>query len=156
MQPGGYHPVTPVHGVPVPAPEPSPDTAAFRLFDAGKGEPAELSQAVFLAVGAASMCWEKPEGAGVFESGRAVEVAEQLLEWVRAHYQMKPDAPATPAHEIRGEVLEVTLDPPRHEYRQLREFVAVQKHGPRGWRLHTVTRDDDNGETVYIMERASA
>lgn len=58
-----------------------------------------------------------------------------------------------------GEAVEATPEPPEppaYEYRLLRDFVGVQKHGVRGWRLHTVTRDDDTSETIYIMERAGA
>jgi hypothetical protein len=32
------------------------------------------------AIGAASMCWEHPEGAGVFDSERASEIGEELLD----------------------------------------------------------------------------
>jgi len=35
-------------------------------------------EAVFLALGAASMCWD-PIPVGVFESERAVEIGEELL-----------------------------------------------------------------------------
>lgn len=36
-------------------------------------------QAIHQAMGAASMCWEKPEGAGVFDSDRAVDVTYNLI-----------------------------------------------------------------------------
>lgn len=36
--------------------------------------------AVFQALGAASMCWEYPEKAGIFESDRAKEIGDALLE----------------------------------------------------------------------------
>lgn len=36
--------------------------------------------AVFQALGAASTCWERPEAAGVFDSDRAKEIGEALLE----------------------------------------------------------------------------
>lgn len=55
----------------------------FELFDWTKGEPESLEQAVQIAVGAASACWENLEGAGVFDDRRATEVSEQLLAWLR-------------------------------------------------------------------------
>lgn len=55
----------------------------FVLFDASKGEPESLEQAVQLAVGAASACWENLSGAGVFQSERALEVSDQLIAWLR-------------------------------------------------------------------------
>ena len=39
-----------------------------------------LASAVFQALGSASVCWEKPEGAGVFDSTRAREVGDALVE----------------------------------------------------------------------------
>jgi hypothetical protein len=42
-----------------------------------------LEEAVFQAVGAASMAWENPAGAGVFDSDRAKAVGEELLAWVQ-------------------------------------------------------------------------
>ena len=38
-----------------------------------------LSNAVHQAIGAASMCWEHVDRAGVFESDRAAEIAAALL-----------------------------------------------------------------------------
>lgn len=32
------------------------------------------------AVGAASMCWEKPEGAGVFDSVRAARIVDEIMD----------------------------------------------------------------------------
>lgn len=36
-------------------------------------------QAIHQAIGAASMCWEKPEGAGVFDSDKAVDTTYNLI-----------------------------------------------------------------------------
>ena len=42
---------------------------------------------VCVAIGAASMCWEHPERAGVFDSTRALEIADQLKQYlVGGHY----------------------------------------------------------------------
>ena len=38
-----------------------------------------VREAVFQALGTASMCWEKVEGAGVFQSDQAAEIGDQLL-----------------------------------------------------------------------------
>lgn len=40
---------------------------------------APLEQAVYLAIGRASACWDHLEGAGVFDSDTAVEIGEALL-----------------------------------------------------------------------------
>ena len=42
-----------------------------------------LASAVFQALGAASVCWEKPEGAGIFDSTRAREIGDALI-WLLA------------------------------------------------------------------------
>lgn len=41
-----------------------------------------LTTAVFQSVGTASVCWENPAGAGVFDEGAARKVANDLLEKV--------------------------------------------------------------------------
>lgn len=35
------------------------------------------------AIDVASMCWENPAGAGVFQSDRAVELSNELLDFLR-------------------------------------------------------------------------
>lgn len=48
----------------------------------------DLEQAVFTAIGAASMCWgEIPKG--VFDSTRAKQIGEELCEWIRASWMLK-------------------------------------------------------------------
>lgn len=47
-----------------------------------------LEQAVFMALGAASMCWENPEGAGVFQSGKALEIGEALMNRINREKEM--------------------------------------------------------------------
>lgn len=42
-------------------------------------------EAVQRAVGAASMCWEHPGGAGVFDTDRAAHIARTLVSWLRRH-----------------------------------------------------------------------
>lgn len=43
----------------------------------------DLEEAVYLALGAASVCWETPEGAGVFDSTRAKQIGAELIQWLR-------------------------------------------------------------------------
>lgn len=45
---------------------------------------------VFQALGAASMCWENIEGAGVFRSERAAEIGEGLIEELRDLFGTEP------------------------------------------------------------------
>ena len=53
-----------------------------------------LEQAVGYAVGAASMCWEDVDKAGVFESTRAGDIVDELVLWLRERignaYIMQP------------------------------------------------------------------
>lgn len=44
-----------------------------------------IQSAIFQALGAASMCWERIEDAGVFDSTRAKWVGDGLMEWLREH-----------------------------------------------------------------------
>lgn len=39
-------------------------------------------EAVFLAIGAASMCWENVGAAGIFDSTQAKVIGEELMGWV--------------------------------------------------------------------------
>lgn len=43
-------------------------------------DPREAARLVFEALGAASVCWETPSGAGEFDSRRAAKVGRELLE----------------------------------------------------------------------------
>jgi hypothetical protein len=42
----------------------------------------DLASAVFQALGAASVCWEFPEKAGIFDSTRAKAIGDGLLAWI--------------------------------------------------------------------------
>lgn len=46
-----------------------------------------LEELVFQAIGAASMMWEHPERAGVFESDRAKTLGDELLARLRERYR---------------------------------------------------------------------
>lgn len=50
-----------------------------------------LESAIYQALGAASMCWERMDGTGVFQSNRAKEIGDALLKKVQA---ATPDPPA--------------------------------------------------------------
>lgn len=47
--------------------------------------PTNIVEAVFQAVGAASMCWIGGTGAAVFDEAEAIKVAEELLAFIREH-----------------------------------------------------------------------
>ena len=47
------------------------------------GTPADVSSAIFQALGAASVCWEKIEDAGIFDSTRAEWIGEGLLSYLQ-------------------------------------------------------------------------
>jgi hypothetical protein len=66
-----------------PVPEPAArEPFAFRPQDFGSAGPS-LEGAVFLALGAASVCWENPGGAGAFDATRAEEIGHALLSFIR-------------------------------------------------------------------------
>lgn len=50
---------------------------------------ADLEQAVGLTIGAASVCWENMNGTGVFESDRAKELLDQLVDYIERHYEKR-------------------------------------------------------------------
>lgn len=53
------------------------------VVDLNLKDAVSLTQAIHLAVGAASMCWENVEAAGIFDSDRAHDIATQLEHDVR-------------------------------------------------------------------------
>lgn len=59
------------------------------LFDGSPGEPGTLREVVFQAVGAASVCWDTPQDAGVFDSTRAKEIGDDVVAWVEQNYEPK-------------------------------------------------------------------
>ena len=52
----------------------------FQLEDDGS---LSLESAVFQALGAASVCWDTVENAGVFHSDRAKEIGDTLVTFIR-------------------------------------------------------------------------
>ena len=49
----------------------------------------DLEGAVFVTAGAVSGCWSRLEGAGVFESQRAKDHCDALVQWIKDHYVPK-------------------------------------------------------------------
>lgn len=45
----------------------------------------DVRTAVYQTIGAASVCWENLAGAGVFESTRAAQLGEGLVNWLIEH-----------------------------------------------------------------------
>ena len=48
-----------------------------------------LTWAVGATIGAASVCWERPGGAGIFDSTRARELSDQLVDYIERHYEKR-------------------------------------------------------------------
>lgn len=61
------------------------DAMAPILMDGSESQPKTLTEAVGQALGAASVCWENPGGAGIFDSTRAKQIADELLDGIRTN-----------------------------------------------------------------------
>lgn len=59
------------------------DTAREFTFQVSEGEELTLESAIHQALGAASVCWSTPEGAGVFDSERAAVIGATLTREAR-------------------------------------------------------------------------
>lgn len=44
-----------------------------------------LQEAVFISLGAVSMCWENVDKAGLFKSDEAKIIGNELVEWIQAN-----------------------------------------------------------------------
>jgi len=62
----------------------SEDKATVPTTEHESGLPSDLFHAIHEAIGAASMCWDNPEGAGTFKSSKASEIASNLCKQVAA------------------------------------------------------------------------
>ncbi len=80
----GYHPVRMSCSNPF---EPQAPVVAESAEEKPLNEilPKELFTKIHEAIGHASMCWEKPEGAGIFDDTQAAEVASNLCREVAAY-----------------------------------------------------------------------
>lgn len=54
-------------------------------------EPESLEQAVVMAIGRASSCWENLAGAGVFQDQDAADTAKELLAYIKQRYTRVPE-----------------------------------------------------------------
>lgn len=59
-----------------------------------------LEQAVGETLGAASVCWERIEDAGIFQSDQAKVLVDVLVDWIVAQRQAAPDAPPPEAFTL--------------------------------------------------------
>ena len=48
-----------------------------------------LPEVVFQVIGAASVCWNGVEKAGLFQSDRAGAYGNELIDWIEDHYELK-------------------------------------------------------------------
>lgn len=55
----------------------------------------DLSAVIGAAVAGGSSCWDNLPGAGLFQSIRAKQIAEEAIAWVEAHYEARLIAPPT-------------------------------------------------------------
>ena len=57
----------------------NPDFTVRRVPSTESKLDKKLSRLIFEALGAASMCWESPQSAGQFESYRATDIGNKLM-----------------------------------------------------------------------------
>lgn len=81
-----------------------------------------IEEAIGLAIGAASMCWENPAGAGVFDSSRAALLVKQLYEHVQLRWSLADARPVSPS-------------PATTEPEKLRRQVEAHRAVARDWYL---------------------
>jgi hypothetical protein len=60
-------------------------TPPYQVLDFDEQPPENRDEAIHRALGAASVCWETPEGAGVFDAERAHQIALDLADWLQRH-----------------------------------------------------------------------
>jgi len=56
------------------------------VFDGTSSAPTDLDSAVFQSIGAAAVCWENIEDAGIFLQDKALGHARDLTVWINEHY----------------------------------------------------------------------
>lgn len=61
--------------------------------------PMTLSEAVGQSLGAASMCWEDMSGTGTFQSDRAKEIYDALMDFIDTNFDVLPKRTAVPSGE---------------------------------------------------------
>jgi hypothetical protein len=55
--------------------------------------PVHIRERVYSDIGEASMCWENPEKAGVFDSQKAAEISLNLCQFVLGEIERKKNEP---------------------------------------------------------------
>lgn len=86
-------------------------------------------QAALQAMGAASMCWENPGGAGIFDAEQASRIAQELVSWLRRHPADDTKDLVARAWRLLRRVPEGTVLPPWElDAHQLGADIAA-----RGW-----------------------
>lgn len=65
-------------------------------FDEFKPEDQNLKTIVGSAVGRASMCWERMEGTGIFQSDDASSIVDEVVAWIEQRYELKEKKPTQP------------------------------------------------------------
>lgn len=48
--------------------------------------PTTLSEVLGVGSGAISVCWNKLEDAGIFQSDRASDIVTEMIDWIETHY----------------------------------------------------------------------
>jgi hypothetical protein len=123
-----------------------------------------IEEAIGLAIGAASMCWENPGGAGVFDSSRAGLLSKLLYEHVQLRWSLADSRPVSAppsegaaADELSREGQDMRLDGPISALAVLRELVAIDGDGPadaRHWRDDWTTAIGHAREVVEREDQA--
>ena len=98
------------------------DSQERPLWGVGSQQPTDLPDAVFQALGAASVCWTDEER--VFDSTRAKQIGDELLAWIDKHYQKRMSSVAITCEDCGAEAAH-PLQYPMHP-----------SHST-GWQCHT-------------------
>lgn len=98
------------------------------LRDNGESDP--KASLIFQALGAASVCWEKIEGAGVFDSDRAKRIGDELLSELEAQ-PLQTDKVLT---DDLGAHIRLGTAPSVPTVDQMTEALAVEVEG---WAEHS-------------------
>jgi hypothetical protein len=81
------------------------------IFDGSSSEPRDLSELIGQAMGAASMCWDNVRGAGVFQSERASQITQEVIDWIEANYELKVGKESNLISHARRELRRIGEEP---------------------------------------------
>ena len=65
------------------------------LFTGKENDPKTLENVLGEAIGAASVCWEKMDGTGVFDEQRARAILAEVVGWINTYYVKSSDISET-------------------------------------------------------------